>query len=60
MKKYQEPQAHHWVVLRLLRQVVKAHGAHSKNAVLSTLWLVRQVGYDRLMDMIEQLEKEEA
>ena len=60
MKKYQEPQAHHWIVLRLVRQLFKTHGRHSRNASLSTLWLVREVGSNRVIEMIDQLEKEEA
>lgn len=60
MKKYQEPQAHHWIVLRLVRQLVKTHKGHGRNSGLSVLWLIRQVGYDQLMDMILELEKEEA
>lgn len=60
MKKYQEPQAHHWIVLRLLRQIFRAHGGHGRNAGLSTLWLIREVGSKRVMEMIQQLEDEEA
>ena len=60
MKEYQEPQAQHWIVLRLLRQLFKSHGGHSRNAQLSTLWLIREVGSKRVMEMIQQLEKEEA
>jgi hypothetical protein len=60
MKKYQEPQAHHWIVLRLLRQLLKSQGGHGRNAGLSTVWLIREVGIKRVMSMIEQLEQEEA
>jgi len=60
MKKYQEPQAHHWIVLRLLRQVFKSQGGHGRNAQLGTLWLIREVGSKRVMSMIQQLEDEEA
>ena len=60
MKNYQEPQAQHWVVLRLVRQLFKAHGGHSRNAGLSTVWLIREVGIKQVMDMILQLEEEEA
>ncbi len=60
MKQYQEPQAQHWIVLRLVRQLFKAHGGHSRNAGLSTVWLIREVGIKQVMDMILQLEEEEA
>ena len=60
MKKYREPQAQHWIVLRLLRQVFKAHGGHSRNAGMSTIWLIREVGIKQVMSMIDQLEQEEA
>jgi hypothetical protein len=58
MKKYQEPQAQHWIVLRLVRQLLKAHGGHSQNAGQSTLWLIREVGIKQVMSMIQQLEEE--
>jgi hypothetical protein len=59
-KQYQEPQAQHWVVLRLVRQSFKTHQGHSRTTGLSTTWLIREVGIEQLMDMILQLEKEEA
>jgi hypothetical protein len=60
MKQYKQPEAQHWIVLRLVRQLFKAHGGHSRNAGQSTLWLIREVGIKQVMSMIEQLEKEEA
>jgi hypothetical protein len=60
MKKYQEPQAHHWIVLRLLRQLLALQKVHALDNVRSTIWLLREVGYNRLMDMIVELEIEEA
>ena len=59
MKKYQEPQAHHWIVLRLLRQLLALQKVHALDNVRSTTWLLREVGYNRLMDMIVELEIEE-
>ena len=60
MKKYQEPQAHHWIVLRLLRQLLALQKVHALDNVRSATWLLREVGYNRLMDMIVELEIEEA
>jgi hypothetical protein len=61
MKNYQEPQAQHWIVLRLVKQSFKDHkGGHSRTTGLSTVWLIREVGIKQVMDMILQLEKEEA
>jgi hypothetical protein len=59
-KQYQEPKAQHWIVLRLVKQVLKAQGGHARDSGLSTLWLVREVGSQRLREMIQQLEEEEA
>lgn len=59
-KKYQQPQAHHWIVLRLARRLIKAQGGHARDSGQSILWLIREVGYTQLRDMILQLEKEEA
>ena len=58
-KQYKEPEAQHWIVLRLVRQLFKAHGGHSRNAGLSTLWLIREVGSNRVIEMIDQLHAEE-
>jgi hypothetical protein len=60
LSKYKEPQAHHWIVLRLVKQSVKTHQGHSRTTGLSTTWLIREVGIEQLMDMILQLEQEEA
>ena len=58
-KQYKEPEAQHWIVLRLVKQLFKAHGGHSRNAGLSTIWLLREVGSQRLIEMIDQLHAEE-
>jgi hypothetical protein len=59
-KQYKQPEAQHWIVLRLVRQLFKAHAGHGRNAGLSTVWLIREVGIKQVMSMIDQLEKEEA
>ena len=59
MKQYKQPEAQHWIVLRLVKQLLKAQGGHAKDSSQSTLWLIREVGIKQLMDMILQLEKEE-
>jgi hypothetical protein len=59
-KQYKQPEAQHWIVLRLVRQSVKDHQGHSRTTGLSTTWLIREVGIKQVMDMILQLEKEEA
>ena len=58
-KQYQEPQAQHWIVLRLVRQSFKDHQGHSRTTGLSTVWLIREVGSKRLIEMIDQLHAEE-
>jgi hypothetical protein len=60
MKQYKQPEAQHWIVLRLVKQVLKAQGGHAKDSSQSTLWLIREVGIKQVMSMIQQLEKEEA
>ena len=59
-KQYKQPEAQHWIVLRLIKQVLKAQGGHARDSGLSTLWLIREVGIKQVMDMILQLEEEEA
>jgi hypothetical protein len=59
-KQYKQPEAQHWIVLRLVRQSFKTHKGHSRTTGLSTTWLIREVGIKQVMDMILQLEKEEA
>jgi hypothetical protein len=58
-KQYQEPKAQHWVVLRLVKQSFKAQQGHSRTTGLSTIWLLREVGSQRLIEMIDQLHAEE-
>ena len=58
-KQYQEPKAQHWVVLRLVKQSFKTHQGHSRTTGLSTIWLIREVGSKRLIEMIDQLHAEE-
>ena len=59
-KQYQEPEAQHWIVLRLVKQSFKDHkGGHSRTTGLSTIWLLREVGSKRLIEMIDQLHAEE-
>ena len=58
--KYQEPQAHHWIVLRLVRRLIKSQGIRGGDAERSAIWLVREVGGKQLVKMIQQLEQEEA
>jgi len=60
MNYWKEPQAHHWVVLRLLRELFKSDRGMSRTAGLSTLWLIRELSGRRVVKMIRQLEKEEA
>jgi len=59
MKKYQEPQAQHWVVLRLVKQLFKAREGRDRNSELSVLWLLREVGSKQVLNMIDQLHAEE-
>ena len=58
-KQYKEPEAQHWIVLRLVKQLFKAHEGHGRNAGMSTIWLLREVGSKRLIEMIDQLHAEE-
>jgi hypothetical protein len=58
-KQYKQPEAQHWVVLRLVKQVLKAQGGHARDSGLSTVWLMREVGSQRLIEMIDQLHAEE-
>ena len=58
-KQYKQPEAQHWIVLRLVKQVLKAQGGHARDSGLSTVWLIREVGSQRLIEMIDQLHAEE-
>lgn len=60
LDKYKEPEAHHWIVLRLARQLIKTQGVRGGDVGRSVLWLVREVGGKPVVKMIQQLEQEEA
>lgn len=59
MKKYQKPQAQHWVVLRLVKKMYGTSRWHHRDSELSMLWLLREVGSKQVMNMIDQLHAEE-
>jgi hypothetical protein len=59
MKKHKKPKAQHWIVLRLVKQSFKEHQGHSRTTGLSTMWLLRELGSNRLIEMIDQLHAEE-
>ena len=59
MKQYKQPEAQHWIVLRLVKHVLKTQDGHSRDSGLGTLWLSREVGSQRLREMIDQLHAEE-
>jgi hypothetical protein len=58
MKVYQQPQAHHWIALRLVRGYARAVSTHNRDCTYAVVWLMREVGYKQLNNMIEQLQGE--
>ena len=60
MKKYQEPQAHHWIAMRLMRGYVKTLKTHNRDCFFTVMWLLRELGVKQVNHMLEQIEKEEA
>lgn len=55
MKFYIRPQAHHWIVLRLIRSYSKAKLHYSQDHARSLIWLMREVGQTQLNEMLDQL-----
>jgi hypothetical protein len=60
MDKYKQAEAQHWIVLRLVRRLLKSQGGHAMDSGRSVIWLIREVGIKQVMSMIKQLEEEEA
>lgn len=60
MKVYTQPQAHHWVAMRLIRSCLKhTPPIVTTDVAKSITWLVREVGRSTLNEMIDQLQYEE-
>jgi hypothetical protein len=60
MKKYQEPQAHHWIALRLMKNYLVLTKKSNRDCFKTTLWLVEEVGEHAVYRMLVQLKQEEA
>lgn len=53
---YPPPEAHHWIILRLMRTCAKANpNEYSAEVVRSFHWLKEEVGSAMLEDMVDQL-----
>ena len=60
MKFYIRPQAHHWVILRLIRTCVKAKTPIvTFNVAESIVWLMHELGRAQVFEMIDRLIVEE-
>lgn len=61
MKTYQQPQAHHWIIARLLVDSFGHSGGYSYNdeRALSVIWMVKELGGKKVSEMLAtiQLEK---
>ena len=55
MKSYIRPQAHHWVVLRLIRAYSRGRLPYTQDHARSLIWLMREVGQTQLNEMLDQL-----
>lgn len=57
---YPPPEAHHWIVLRLMRAYAKANpNTYSVEVVRSFRWLQGEVGSAMLEEMVDRLVTEE-
>jgi len=60
MAKYKQPEAHHWIALRLMRGYVILANTHNRDCYLTIQWLLREVGFKKINHMLDQLKQEEA
>jgi hypothetical protein len=60
-RQYKEPQAHHWIIVRLLRDHFKNGNSYSYNEdrARTAAWLIKELGGKRVMQMLTELQQEE-
>lgn len=59
MKLYERPQAHHWIILRLLRTRTRDKRICNMETSRSIVWLMRTLGRAQVFEMIDALNFEE-
>lgn len=62
MKSYIQPQAHHWIIARLVRTYDKTNKSNMKYFIdhaRSVAWLMSQVGYSQVNEMMDALQLED-
>lgn len=59
MKLYEQPQAHHWIIARLIRASFKNRNLYNIDTARSIMWMVRTVGSAQLNEMLDALRFEE-
>jgi hypothetical protein len=57
---YQEPQAHHWIALRLIRGYVGVANRHNRDCVYTIHWLIKELGLPTVQNMTDQLKLDES
>ena len=56
---YKEPQSHHWIIARLLRDHFKQGSSYSEDRARTAVWLIKELGGKRVMQMLTALQQEE-
>lgn len=59
MKFYERPQAHHWIIARLIRASFKNSGTYNVETARSIMWLMRTLGSTQVNEMLDALRFEE-
>jgi hypothetical protein len=59
MKFYERPQAHHWVIARLLRANFKDNKTYNVETARSVMWMIRTLGGTQVNEMLDALRFEE-
>lgn len=59
MKFYERPQAHHWIIARLVRANVKSKQSYNMETARSVVWLMRTLGNAQVFEMLDALRFEE-
>ena len=59
MKFYERPQAHHWIIARLVSASTKDKKTYTMETARSIMWLIRTLGQAQVFDMLDALRFEE-
>lgn len=57
---YKEPQAHHWIIARLLRVRYGHSYTYDDDRARTVMWMIRELGAKRVSQMLATIQQEDS